>query len=262
MKKLVKKLLLTFSFGLACLVMAKATNVQAAEVPEKVRVYYTGQDSFDVKLDHYGDSIDNLKVNSKNALVKITSIDKSQNQDENNTIVETNKQSIGIYTKKFGTYTVTFDIVDENGKKISSKKTIVYCYESPITIKIDGKHVSDNITAKSGKVTVSVASKNKISKLQYGKAEEVENGSKAEGNYDYTVDYVYKTFKSGSKITFNAIPESSERISDYSSEYYVSKYQYLWSGFTAYTPIKVTYKDQYTGNNEVFLTYAISKIVE
>lgn len=57
-----------------------------------------------------------------------------------------NRQRLGIYVRKEGTYQVTFDIV-KNNKVVSKHKIKVYAYPMPVTVKLgtikDGLLVGD-----------------------------------------------------------------------------------------------------------------------
>lgn len=238
-------------------------SVKAATYPEKVRSYYDGQESIEVELDHYEDSIKNLKVDHK-AKVFITSINKSQNSEKME-----NTQVISLYIPKTGvTYTVTFDVVNEKGKKIESCKFKVYCYDCPFKVTVDGKNAllymdePFDVKKKDAKVVVNTNKKNPITNLEYSYVTEQEEGSKDSDQYSLRQVVEFKKFKNGSKIKLNDKPDRSIYQSTYNSEYYSSSSYSEYSSIYARTYIRITYKDQYTGKKEQFYVYNIEKFIK
>jgi hypothetical protein len=182
----------------------------------------------------------------------LTSYQHVLEQGENvETPINKNEFSIGFYCKKDGTYTLSFDILDKDSKKIEAKEIKVYCYEAPLkSVTFDGKERDDiELSTKSAKVKITLTSGNKIVKLQYGVNETSKDGNSIRS------DIVYKTFKNGAKVTFGTKPYYN--LSKYSSDYegYSSESEYMSTGMTSPTYINITYYDKYTKQNETYSLY-------
>jgi hypothetical protein len=243
---------------LLTLLPANASAITKDNIPTKVRFYhYSDESAITIELADATQSIDNIKTDSKNLFAMLTGSELNQEQGSN-TDGANNKNSytIGLRSKKNGTYTVSFDIVDENDKKVETKEIKVYAFDSPIkSITFDGKIMDGNdLTGKSAKVKVTLTSGNTIKKLEYGvyKIEKEENSSRSE--------VVYKSFKNGEKITFGTKAyyysnEYSNELEDYS---YQSKN--FNTGMDAPTYINITYYDKYTKQNETYREYYYKEI--
>lgn len=262
---IIKKLFTTFlalTFVIGVL-LVPSTQVKAYDdVPTKVRMYaMTSGQGISFDLPGYGYTIANLKSSNSKLKVKQSYYSTEEGYSNNS-----NYATISLYTSKEGTYKVSFDILDGNGKKVSSKKVTVYARnDSPLktlklgkntitstTINTSNMKTADNnlLIGKSGKIKVTLAKGYKLKKIEYG-------------IYDKAKDeIVYSTIKNNKKITYgkNATEYSSK------SEYYdedegtYTRRNYWRKSPTASTIIRVTYLDKYT-KKESTLSYSFYKLV-
>lgn len=233
------------------------TSTVAAEkdsIPTKVRMYgeHWNDRAIDIELADTTQTIGNVKTDSKNAYADVTAISVSVQDDE-----KKNEVSIGVYAKKEGTYTISFDILDADGKKVSTKKVKVYAYNDYVVknISLEGKEKNTYfLNKKSGKVKVTLSSGNKIKKLEYGVY------STPELYYNTTRnDVIYKTFKNGSKITYGSNPDYyGYEYSNESTEFYSKN---MFTSIAAPTYIRITYIDKYTKQEET-TTEVFYRIIE
>lgn len=254
MKKRICGLVLVLAFIVSMfLTTVKAESTEKKDsIPTKVRLYNGfNQEAIKIELADTTQSIVNVKSNNKNMKAMLTASDyiyESSSYLEN--AMERNSYTIGVLSKKDGTYTVSFDIVDKDNKKVSTKEVKVYAYKSPIkSITFDGKNLNGNLlTGKSAKIKVTLTSGNKINKLRYGMYKLVELDKD-----NVKCQEVYKGFKNGSKITFGTQPYYY--LSVHASDYGDSKYEsrYMSSGMTIPTFIEITYYDVYTKRNETII---------
>lgn len=228
-------------------------------IPTKVRFFhYSSERAISIELADATQSIDNITTDSKNLYAKLTgselNLEQGPNTDGSN---NRNNYYIGLRSKKNGTYTVRFDIMDEDGNKVETKEVKVYAYDSPVkSITFDGKKNDVyQLVGKSAKVKVTLESGNKIEKLEYGVYKLVKE------NTSNRSEEVYKSFKNGEKITFGTQPYYY--LDEYSNEYedYSNQSKYFNSGMEAPTYIRITYYDKYTEQNETYTEY-YSKEVE
>lgn len=235
---------------------AVPTPAYAAErgnVPSKVRVYaksYT-DNAIEFNYANAGDQLKNLKSSSKNLVVKQTY------HREESAAYSSNAQNyanIGVYAKKEGKYTVSFDIYSKDGSvKRSSHKVTVYAKnDSPVSsIKIDGKSIWDSdsnsafTTKKSGKLSIKMAKGYTLKKITVR-------------TYDKDGKTVEKVVKNNKKITLGKYGSSYSYNyqSEYSPEYW---YSYWSKSIYAPTYIEITYKDKWTKQNET-TTYMVRRL--
>ncbi|WP_167955852.1 hypothetical protein [Anaerosporobacter faecicola] len=229
----------------------KATETTKDNIPTKVRMYSGNYDDDVIKISlaDTTQTITNIKTNSKNAVAKITSTNVRYQEGEDAEVK--NEIGIGIYVKKKGTYTVSFDIVDADKKKVSTKKVKVYAYGSVLkSISVGGKEKNSNVlTTKSGKVKVTLESGNKITKLEYGVYSKPTKDSSGTTKNELT----YKTFKNGAKITYGTRPYYYGY--EYDSEYNNYYSNYMDTSMVAPTYIRITYTDKYTKQKETMTLY-------
>ena len=249
-KEITKKLL-GIVLVLAMAVTSIPTSILAAEkesIPSKVRVNSdTWNDTaIEIQLADATHTVANIKSDSKNAIAKITSLDVRSEEGEDADI--RNKISIGVYAKKDGTYTISFDILDKDGLKVSTKKVKVYAYrESALkSLSVEGSQKNSSLLSKkSGKVKVTLKPGNKLKKLEYGVYSPKENSNNRE--------IKYKQFKNGAKITYGTNPYYYE--SEYTSEYNNYYSYYMNTSLVAPTYIRITYIDKYTKQEETMTSY-------
>lgn len=148
MKFMKKFSCMALAFLMLITVFGVPTTVSAAEtakrsVPKKVRIYSDVYDNYAIEFDYAnaGDQIKNLKTSSKNLVARQTR--QNSASEENSTSADDNSADIGLYAKKEGQYTVSFDIYSRDGSiKRSSHKVTVYAKnDSPVkSIKLAGKN--------------------------------------------------------------------------------------------------------------------------
>lgn len=223
-------------------------------IPTKIRCYGYDERAIEISLADPSQSIDNISTSSKNLIAIQTGSE--FNYEEGPNVTNQNYKNmyyIGLRSKKNGTYKVTFDIVDENKKKVATKSVEVYAYEYPVkSITFNGKSIDGNgLSGTSAKVKVTLTSGNKIKKLQYGVYEII----KEKENNSSNSEYVYTTFKNGAKVTFgtHAYYYSNENINNYDD--YSYQYKYYNTGMDCPTIISITYYDKYTKQNETIQEY-------
>lgn len=251
----VSKKLIALVLMVVMVVTLMPTPALAAEkdsIPTKARMRGNDwdDDAIQIELADTTQTIANVKSNSKNAIAKITRTSVTIREGE--TSEYKNEITIGVYTKKNGTYTISFDILDKDGKAVSSNKVKVYAYDSPLkSISVEGKDKNSSLLSKkSGKVKVALESGNKIKKLEYGVYTAVKSDSDSSNKYEIK----YKTFKNGEKITYGSNPYmyDYEYKSDYSN-YYSSD---MSTSLVAPTIIRITYIDKYTKQEETIMSYS------
>lgn len=238
-------------------VFAVPAPVSAAErgsVPTKVRVYPTSYDDSAIEFNYAnpGDQIKNLKSSSKNLVVKQTY--QQEESEAHAYTTPSNYARIGVYAKKEGKYTVSFDIYSKDGSvKRSSHKVTVYAKsDSPVSsIKLDGKSIWDTdaysafTTKKSGKLSIKMASGYTLKKITVR-------------TYDKDGKTLEKVVKNNKKITLGQYGYSYSY--DYQSSYNPESWYAYWSkSIGAPTYIEITYKDKWTKQNET-VTYSIRRL--
>lgn len=235
---------------------AVPTPTYAAErggVPSKVRVYsgsYT-DNAIAFNYANPGDQIKNLKSSSSNLVVKQT-----YQREESNTYSTSseNYAQIGVYAKKEGKYTVSFDIYSKDGsaKRSSHKVTVFAKNDSPVSsIKLDGKNIWDAdsnsafTTKKSAKLSIKMAKGYTLKKIVIR-------------TYDKDGKTVEKEVKNNKKITLGKYGYSYSY--NYQSTYSPENWYSYWSkSISAPTYIEITYKDKWTKQNET-LTYSVRRL--
>ncbi len=254
--KLTKRL-----FGLLLVVIMMISflpaTIEAASkdvIPTKVRMYYSmDTNAITISLADMTQTIGNIKTDSKNLFAMLTGSDYNAQEGEYaDQEGAENRYTIGLRSKKNGTYTVSFDILDKKNKKVETKKVKVYAYDNPMkSITFDGKEMKYNeISGKSAKVKVTLTSGNTIKKLEYGV--NVLNEDSENSTYS---EVVYKEFSNGGKVTFGTQPyyylyQYSDIQEDYSY-----KQNHFNTDMEAPTYIRITYYDKYTKQNEVYTEY-------
>mgnify|MGYP006934544629 CR=1 FL=1 len=254
--KLIKKMTCVFFALLMVITMiavptlAAGTAQAKTSVPTKVRVYPQSYNNSAISFDYAnaGDKIANLKTNSKNLVARQT-----YHRTEVGTSSDENAAEIGLYAKKAGKYTVSFDIYSEDGsvKRSSHKITVFAKADAPVsTIKLDGKDLSEYaytmINKKSAKLSVKMASGYKLQKIVVR-------------TYDKDGKYVEKTVKNNKKITLGKYPYSYAY--GYKSDYSNYRYNYWRKYLNAPTYIEITYKDKWTKQSET-TTYMVSRLAD
>ena len=236
----------TMLFGTSVTAFAATTDQSSYEVRTyKNGYYYTGTEygaPITVNLDVAGDKIVNLKSSSANLRVYCVS-----------TRRYSKTAKIGVWSKKPGKYTVTFDVADAAGKVKEHKAVTVKVYidkttTSPVKkITYAGKDLwSENFydavsIPKSGKLKVKMNKNYTLTGLR------IEKKGK-DGNYTYT------SAKNGKKIKLGTIADS------YKSDPSSSK-QYSREDMAAYTYVEVSYKNKKTGETGKITYGSLTKLV-
>ena len=240
--KQIKKVSLCLWMMIICIGMMPAVCVKAAEdkIPDKVRIYFD-ESSDDVwastsimwEMDDVDERVAHIKTSSKDCYADINYFDAY-------VLDGTNRQRLGIYVRKEGTYQVTFDIV-KNNKVVSKHKIKVYAYPMPVTVKLgtlkDGLLVGDK-----GKLDVKIKKGNTIKKIESGVCKPLDGYS----NIFYR--FSYQKVKNGSTITYGKNPQGDICYNNKVGSKYAlsSNLTYIY----APTRINVTYRDQYTKQDE------------
>lgn len=245
-----------------CILLGSGMSVSAANsvAPSKVHItakyngyqnYYATPIAFDLKAK--GDTIANLKSSSSNLLTRQTYKDVKAEEGYFHSHV-----GIGIYAKKSGTYTVTFDILDENGKKKSTEKVKVYAdANQPIkSVTFGGKKINTLLftTSGSGKLKVTMNSGYKLKKIELGTWKSVKTENGTEGKL------VYKTIKNNAVLTLSkkaALTEMKEGNLK-KGYYHESYFDSMWAD----NEIRVTYVDKYTGKTVVNTEHDILLLIK
>lgn len=230
--------------------LAAETTQAKTSVPTKVRVYPQSYDNSAISFDYAnaGDKIANLKTSSKNLVARQT-----YHRTEVGTSSDENVAEIGLYAKKAGKYTVSFDIYSEDGsvKRSSHKITVFAKADAPVSsVKLDGKDLSEYaytmVNKKSAKLSVKMTKGYKLQKIVVR-------------TYDKDGKYVEKAAKNNKKITLGKYPYSYTY--SYASSYSNYRYNYWKKYLNAPTYIEITYKDKWTKQSET-ITYMVSRLAD
>ena len=224
--------------------------------------------STSVYLLHEGDYITGLKSSSSNLVVKATRKTKA---GEGGAIIPAVKglaegaglkvsQSIGVFAKKKGTYTISFTVKNAANKKVCSKKIKVYVtdIESPTaSFSYAGKKAEDGmnmyaiLTKKgSGKLSVKASPTYKVKSIAIATTMNEKN------------EPVYKTVKNGAKITlgtqtnYQTVTSTYDGSGSYGSVYKAAhgrNYDLIYPT----TIVKITYYDTKLKITTEYLRYII-----
>lgn len=224
--------------------------------------------STSVYLLHEGDYITGLKSSSSNLVVKATRKTKA---GEGGAIVPAVKglaegaglkvsQSIGVFAKKKGTYTISFTVKNAANKKVCSKKIKVYVtdIESPTAFfSYAGKKAEDGmnmyaiLTKKgSGKLSVKASQTYKVKSIAIATTMNEKN------------EPVYKTVKNGAKITlgtqtnYQTVTSTYDGSGSYGSVY-KSAHGRNYDLIYPTTIVKITYYDTKLKITTEYLRYII-----
>ncbi len=176
---------------------------------------YGGAGTVKISLSETGDRVKNVKSKSKNLLAQITAEGYQTHISKKETTTLYNETYISFFGKKKGTYTVTFDVVNANGKKKCTKKIKVYVDKFPVyapspikSVKYAGKDINSYYpctSVKKGKLKVSVKKSHKIESIYVKKrnadgewiSAKVRNGAKISlsKREKYTIQDDWQTIK-------------------------------------------------------------------
>lgn len=183
--------------------------------------------------------VQNINTGSKNLIAKNTHYYTTSSDD---TYTDT-YASIGLYAKKTGKYTVTYDICDKAGNKLSSGAVTVYVKNDlPVkSVKFAGKEVNYSLTSKkSGKLSVKM-------------------------NKGYTLKKITVTTynKAGKEVVKALKNNSTLKLGEYAYIYdnSYSSSRYYSTSLAARTKITITYIDKYT-KQECETVYSLSRLAK
>ena len=212
-----------------------------AATADKIRIYSRFLEYYTIKLPYAGDTVKNVKSSSKKMVVRLAELSDAYNPEDSSQ--NENMAWIGIYGKKTGVYTFSYDIYKKNGKKRSHKQVKVYVKDdSPIkSLTFAGKETNRYFKAKSGKLVVKLAPGYTLKKIEIGKYKRVKTNG--DGYKSVDTQLVYTTVKNGSVINLEKkayyyIYSQNDGKPEYSS--------YSSIGTTGDTEIRITYIDKYT----------------
>lgn len=236
--------------------LTTGTEVRAESkgIPKKIRIYprYTGGwDRWNIPA---GCTVKNIKTNSANLKAKLTYSESRKDSSES-----TSSIGISFYAQKEGTYTLSFDVYNAKGKKVSTEKIKVYVRsDSPVkSVSVTGLDAKTGYVAKkTGTLKVSMNPGYTLKKIEVGKNKVIKNGDNKH------TEEVYTTVKNGSKITFNTTPYTYKYsyTSGSPSDAYYSYHKQSSKEAMATTYVRITYVDKYTKTEET-TTYGYSKLL-
>ena len=248
-----KKILAAVLSLFMALALVPAIPAQAAasiEVNSKVRTYPNEEGSIYVYIEGDSDTtLKSAKSSSKDLIAKVTDKSEYESATSNN-----RSYSISTFSKKSGKYTVSLSFSDGSKKKVT-----VYNYPHPVkSVKIDGKNILENTNKSKAKVKVTMNKGAKLKKVEYSYSKKYSY----EDGYYYE-DY-YKTFKNGGTIKINK--QQGKSHSSYEDSYDYTDEETGKTTTTsykstndsdyllAYTYVRVTYTDKYTGEEDYYTT--------
>lgn len=223
----------------------------------------------------------------KNVNGEVVKVEKSKLSEDMPKGYDSGSYTVRFFTKKAGTYTVSYDAILKNGTVVKkSLKVVAKSFGWPIKdVTFNGKSIyqavdndsinantlwtkgagSNRTTAKSGKIKVTMSSNDyKLKKIEVGTP--VIETKNVDGyistNYVYNNDnnldghYTWKTVKNGKKIKLSTVNEA-ETGSNYNSK----NTTYFARSFTTTTPVRITYFDKKnkTTRRETVYIYKIQK---
>lgn len=205
----------------AASLMISDTKAFASSAAAKMSIWVKSQSSMYVELASGDYKIANLKSSKSNLIVRTTHVNSGSDYSGSATI--------SMYAKKKGTYTVTFDVVDQYNKKRQSHTVKVFAHNEPAIKQatFNGSEVYGIVSSKpSGKFKVKM---NKGYKLK----------SITMNTYDKNGKEISKTIKNGRKV----------KLGKYRHKYEGSKskdYEWWSADLLARTSFRITYIDKYT----------------
>ena len=254
--------------------VAKFTNFKSNKKALKVKVIYTSE-STDQNEKKYACSPDYKDKDGngyyKNVNGEIVKVEKSKLSEDMPKGYDNASYNLRFFTKKAGTYTVSYDAVLKNGTVVKkSLKVVAKSFGMPIKdVTFNGKSIyqpkdidsipsntlwtkgaGQNVTtAKSGKIKVTMGSNDyKLKKIEVGTP--VIETKNVDGyistNYVYNNDnnldgcYTWKTVKNGKKIKLSTVDETAANDSGYNSK----STTYSARGTKTTTPVRITYYDK------------------
>lgn len=201
----------------------------ASTSPKQAHVWVKETGRFTVKFDEGDYKIANLKSSNKNLLLRTTYVSASARKRDYDKDNPWGYAEVGIYAKKKGTYTVTFDVVDKQNTVRKSHSLKVYATTDSAIKKVTfaGSMEFYGIAPKAkGKFKVTMTKGYQLKSITMT-------------TYNKAGKAITKKIKNGSNITLGSyrsknIYESSKEREDWNAD------------LLAATEIRITYKDKYT----------------
>lgn len=253
--------------GLLLIPSAPVSAATGPSAPKAVDVFYyknfpmVNDSAISVQLGTNGKNIKNVKTSSKNLKAKVTRLSLSSSQSSG---------YVGVYAKKTGKYTVSFDIYNSQNKKI--KKLTVKVNVIEPTFSNDGPFKSVTFDNKAYDYEKAIYNKNSVKvnvKMNKGyklKKIEYKTYSKpaVEANSSYSTTY------SNSEITKTVKNGKSIQLGHY-GYYYGHDYSYAYGTYSyesysrnsdimAPTTVIITYLDK--NKNTVSTSYTLYHLAD
>lgn len=255
MKKAAKKIICMLSaicVAVSMLIVCD-TPVLAATAPAKVHIglKQTYSSNIEVKFSQGDYKIQNVKCSSKNLTYRVTYVSSTSSKRTYDQDNPWGYGQIGLYAKKKGTYTVTFDVVDKNMNVTSSHSVKVYANSETgikkVTFAGKIKYTADRGSNGIGK------SESGAFKVTMNKGYTLKSITMT--TYNKSGKATQKKIKNGAKVTlgkYRYISDKSQNTSSYDS----------WNAdLLAETRFEIVYKDKYSNQNmtKICVFYCLPK---
>lgn len=211
------------------LLVVPTGQAAASVAPQKEHIQVKQRDSFIVEFEKGDYKIANLKANNSNLILRTTYVNSFDKESSYETEHPYGYAEIGMYAKKKGTYTVTFDVIGRGNTVRKSHSVKVYATNDYAIKKAEfaGKTEFYGISSKAkGKFKVTMTKGYQLKSISVT-------------TYNKAGKAVTKKVKNGQAITLGKY--RSKRIYEQSS-----KWDDWYADLLAETEITVTYKDKYT----------------
>lgn len=253
--------------GLLLIPSAPVSAATTPSAPKAVDVFYyknypmVNDYAISVQLGTDGQTIKNVKTSGKDLKAKVTRLSLSTSQRSG---------YIGVYAKKTGKYTVSFDIYNAQNKKIKKLTVKVNVTESTSTNNGPFKSVTfDNkvydyekaiYNKNSVKINVKMNKGYKLKKIEYKTYSEPAAKTTPYNSTNYSNSEITKTVKNGKSITLGRYGsyygyDYSYAYGTYSSESYSRN-----SNIMAPTTVIITYLDK--NKNTVSTSYTLYRLAD
>lgn len=236
--------LLAIAMVVTSLLIPDTKALAATSEQKKVHIRVGEYDSSAIKVKFAkGDyKITNLKSSGKNLHARVTGTDSASREDEWDSEYPWGYAQIGLYAKKKGNYTVTFDVINHDKKVTSSHSVKVY---------VTNEYPIKNVTYANGYYFYGIAKKGS-GKFKVNMTKGYKLKSITMTTYNKSGKPVTKKIKNGAKVTLGKYRYKSE----YSKS---STYESWWADLLARTEFTITYADKYTKEAKE-ITYVFYRI--
>lgn len=237
MKKAAKKIICMLSaicVAVSMLIVCD-TPVLAATAPAKVHIglKQTYSSNIEVKFSQGDYKIQNVKCSSKNLTYRVTYVSSTSSKRTYEKDKPWGYGQIGLYAKKKGTYTVTFDVVDKNMNVTSSHSVKVYANKEVGVKKVT--FAGKDATYGTGGIWPSGSGAFKVTMNKGYTLKSITMTT-----YNKSGKATLKKIKNGAKVTLGKYRYISEKTD--------TSYSNWWSAeLLAQTKFEIVYKDKYSG---------------